>query len=341
MLVIARLCLAADVFYIQTHIHLAVKRRLIIYFVCRRGVNCGKYFNIFGFAFVCLAFGMYIGYLDYVKGSQAFAFATMLIFVFGLLLWRPLSAFSLLTIASVVFLYVCNKAAPISSGMKINTFTMWIALLMTSINVYTQKLAAAKKDESLEHINRYLKESSSRDDVTGVPNMHYFRRKVFATLQDEKQPLEELLFLYLDIENFKSYNERYGFPMGNKLLTKMGELIRDVFPYALIARYSDDHFVIMTNRENVVPRVDEVRKRLQEGETEVQLGLKAGAYAPTARDVTPSVACDRARYACNSIKKKFGQNFCEYTEDMDKGFHRKQYVINHIDKAISEGYIKV
>lgn len=295
----------------------------------------------YSFAVICLLFGIYIGYMDYEKGRQAFAFVTMLVFVFGLFLWRPLMATLFLSASTVVFLCICNRIAPVSGGMKINTFTLWISLLMMTINIYNQKMAEAKKDESLEHINAYLKEKSTRDDVTGIPNMHYFRRQAMATLSDEKQDISQLIFLYLDIENFKSYNDRYGFMMGNQLLTKAAEAIREVFTCALIARFSDDHFVIMTNREHIDSRLNDVRRIIQEGESEVRLGLKVGAYTPTTRDITPSVICDHARYACNTIKKKYGQDYCEYTEQMDNDFHRKQYIINHIDKAISEGYIKV
>ncbi|MBQ6780640.1 MAG: EAL domain-containing protein [Treponema sp.] len=296
----------------------------------------------YGFAFICLAFGIYIGYLDYAKAHQAFAFVTMTIFVFGLFLWRPLWAFALLSISFLAFMYFCGRTAtPIDSGMKINVFTMWIALLMTSVNVYTQKLMEAKQDESLDRINSYLKEKSTRDDLTGIPNMHYFRNKALSILLDPKEDISKLAFLYLDIENFKSYNDRYGFPMGNELLKKTAEAIRLVFPFSLIARFSDDHFVILAKRDQIEVRIDEVRRRIQKDENEVQLGLKAGAYIPVDRDVLASVACDRARYACNSIKKKYGRNFCEYTKEMDDEFHRKQYVINSIDRAIKENWIKV
>ena len=295
----------------------------------------------YGFSFICLAFGIYIGYLDYAKGSQAFAFATILIFVFGFLIWRPLSAFIMLTASCLIFLHWCDNAVSISEGMKINTFTMWLALLITSVNAYVQKLLSIQKDESLEHINTYLKEKSMRDDLTGIPNMHYFRNKSLTALMNPNEDFSKLVFLYLDIENFKSYNDRYGFYMGNELLKKVAESIRTIFEFALIARFSDDHFVILTNRNRVEERLNQIREKMCEDEKEVQLGLKTGAYFPENADIAPSLACDRARYACNSIKKKYGVNYCEYTEEMEKNYFRKQYVINNVDKAIQKGWIKV
>ncbi|MBQ7158130.1 MAG: EAL domain-containing protein [Treponema sp.] len=295
----------------------------------------------YGFSLICLAFGIYIGYLDYAKGNQAFAFNTMMVFVFGFLAWRPYSALIMVTASFLVFLYYCNTVKPIDEGFKINSFTLWLALLMTSINLYVQKMMGIQKDESLEHINAYLKEKTMRDDLTGIPNMHYFRNKTLTALMGPPEELAKLVFLFLDIENFKSYNARYGFAMGNELLKKVAEAIRTVFEFALIARFSDDHFVILTERNGIESRLDDVRKIMCDGEVEVQLGLKVGAYTPPNGDVPPSIACDRARFACNSIKKKYGKYFCEYTEEMDKAFYRRQYVINNVDKAVKEGWIKV
>ena len=295
----------------------------------------------YSYAIIGLAFGIYIGYLDYSKGSQAFAFVTLMLFVFGFLLWRPLSAFIMLTGACVLFVYYCNTAIPVSDGLKINTFTMWLALLIININLYIQKVMDIQKAESLEHINNYLKEKSMRDDLTGIPNMHYFRHKTVAVLLNSQKNISDHVFLFLDIENFQSYNERYGFAMGNELLKKTAEAIRDVFYSSLIARFSDDHFVILAERKNIESRLCEVSSRMCEGEQEVQLGLKVGAYTPPNADVPPSIACDRARFACNSIKKRYGVNFCEYTAEMDRSFYRKQYVINNVDRAIQEGWIKV
>ncbi len=295
----------------------------------------------YAFSLICLAFGMYIGYLDYAQGSQAFAFATMVVFVFGFLVWRPVTAFFLISAAFLIFLYYCGTALEVSEGFKINSFTLWIAVLMTSINVYTQKMMGAQKDESLEHMNAYLKEKSMRDDLTGIPNMHYFRHKALTFLMSPPEVLSKHVFLFLDIENFKSYNERYGFPMGNEFLKKVAEAIRTVFEYALIARFSDDHFVILTERYDIEERLAKVREIICQDEHEVKIGLKVGAYTPVNGEVPPSIACDHARFACNSIKKKFGQNYCEYTEEMDKAFYRKQYVINNVDKAVKEGWIRV
>lgn len=69
--------------------------------------------------------------------------------------------------------------------------------------------------------------------------------------------------------------------------------------------------------------------------------LKTGAYRPENRDILPIVACDYALYACKTIKKNYVRNFCVYSSEMNLDFHRKQYIINNIDRAIENKYIHV
>jgi predicted signal transduction protein with EAL and GGDEF domain len=52
-------------------------------------------------------------------------------------------------------------------------------------------------------------------------------------------------------------------------------------------------------------------------------------------------ASEKAKLACN-IQKKKGENFiCYYDEDLHKALLLQNYVVNHIDEAIANGYIKV
>jgi EAL domain-containing protein (putative c-di-GMP-specific phosphodiesterase class I) len=74
---------------------------------------------------------------------------------------------------------------------------------------------------------------------------------------------------------------------------------------------------------------------------DIKLGLKAGGYRPDNRECLPLIACDHARYACYTIKKRYNRDYCEYDNSMANDFQKKQYIINNIDDAIQNEYIKV
>ena len=63
-----------------------------------------------------------------------------------------------------------------------------------------------------------MEEYGERDlcQVTGLLNMMQFMRHASAHLQDAATG--PLTFMYFDLENFKSFNQRYGFRHGNRLL---------------------------------------------------------------------------------------------------------------------------
>ncbi len=317
--------LTYNILYIRGRNPSAITGRIIQYF----------------FAIVCLGFGIFIAYLDYAKSEQVLAFVTMEVFVMGLLVWRPLVSFVMIFFSFEIFYFLTLTQVPHSYATNVNLTTFFIALFMMSLSLYNRKRTEAEKDESLQRMNDYLKKRSVLDDLVDIPNMHYFRSKAVAFLLDETVDINEILFLFIDIENFKSYNEKHGYWEGNEFLKKVAAVIRDVFSLSLVARFSDDHFVVLCSSEGVKEKLESLQKQIEELDSNIQLPLKVGAYRPRNRDLGPRTACDYARFACESIKKKYGVNFCEYTDEMDLEFHRKQYIINNIDSAISRGYIKV
>ena len=64
--------------------------------------------------------------------------------------------------------------------------------------------------------------------VTGLLNMMQFMRHASLHLQDPMT--RPLTFIYFDIENFKSFNQRYSFQQGNRFLRYVADLLRETFP---------------------------------------------------------------------------------------------------------------
>ena len=311
------------------------------------------------FSAVCINFGIYISANGYAKGEQMLAFLTMELFVVCLLVWRPVYGFLVLTSSYLIFYYRISGMIDLSTvgkfngvidfstvkpglgdGIKINGFTMWLSTMLFCIANYNKTLSQAQKDEHLEEINSYLSRISIEDELTGIHNMVYFRAEGEKLLNYVTTDRENSIILFFDIENFKSYNDKYGFSEGNELLIKFAKHINEAFSGSLVARYSDDHFVVLTKQEGSNEIIARLSDRIKELQGEVQLTLKCGAYKPGSSDEI-SHACDKARFACNSVKKHYDRSYCLYDEDLEKRFTLRQYIVNNIDNAIANGYIKV
>ena len=300
------------------------------------------------FCFICIYFGIKISINDYSKGEQILTFLTMIIYAVCMQIWKPLPGIAILT-ASYAYLFWRLSGIPahntglteLTSATKINGFTMWLGTALFSFANYNRILMQALKDEHLEEINAHLNEISVKDELTGIHNMLYFRQEAEKMLGYVTTDSEHLIYLFLDIENFKSYNQKYGFHEGNALLVKIAQTIETAFKGSLVARFSDDHFVVLTSDETCMEQIGKISEQIKLNQGEVHLDLKVGAYKPDDAETDPSVACDRARFACNSIKKHYDRSFRYYDKTLEKQFRLKHYVVNHIDSAIEQGHIKV
>lgn len=295
----------------------------------------------FVFSIISLGFGIYISYLDYLKGEQFITLMTMTIIVFCFTVWRPLYSILLLTGSYTLFFILCQNRLPATYATKVNLTIVMLIILLSAINAYRQKLSEAKKDERLEQAHDILLKLSISDEVTGVANMNYFRGQAFELMNKPGIIPSDYIYLYFDIENFKMINQKYGFWEGNTFLKGFAEFLGKTFKDSIIAHFSNDNFVVLSRDEKIKEKIVDICKKLTEYHYDIKLGLKVGAYKPETKEVLPLIACDHARYACNSIKKYYNLTYCLYDTNMSLRFQKKQHIINNFDEAIKNEYIKV
>lgn len=293
------------------------------------------------FSIIAIGFGVYISYLDYLKGEQFITLMTMTIIVFCFTVWRPIYTLAFLISSYGLFFVLCNNTIPASYATKVNLTIVLIIIMLSAFNAYRQKLNEARKDERLEQAHDILLKLSISDEVTGIANMNYFRGQAFELINKPDITITDYIYLYLDIENFKMLNQKYGFWEGNTFLKGFADFLKSIFEDALIAHFSNDNFVILTKDEKIKEKIFLICKKMSEYPYDIKLGIKVGAYKPENKEVLPLVACDHARYACNSIKKHYNLTYCLYDKAMALSFQKKQYIINNFDNAIKNEYIKV
>jgi len=102
-------------------------------------------------------------------------------------------------------------------------------------------------------------ELSQTDEMTGLYNYRFMRDKVHALIEDRVSPIA---FVFIDLNNFKAYNDRYGHLSGDEVLRNFSRLLERVVHHrGFAARYGGDEFILIlpgTDRrtaETVVTRV--------------------------------------------------------------------------------------
>ncbi len=77
---------------------------------------------------------------------------------------------------------------------------------------------------------------ANTDTLTGIFNRRYFYNYLSGPM------LKKFHLLYFDLDRFKAINDNFGHHVGDDVLIRTSELIKAVFPDALIARLGGDEF---------------------------------------------------------------------------------------------------
>lgn len=183
------------------------------------------------------------------------------------------------------------------------------------------------------------------DHLTGLPGIRtYFRyaRRAVKQMQQTHTPVH-LQFVYLNFVNFQRYNAKYGVASGNLFLCSFAEILRDVFRNDFIARFSSDHFGILSTAEDLQPALEEVRLRTQDLLGNTSISLKAGIFRMTNEnaDLAPEVASENSKIACSIIHDDVGRFIQEYDLTVRNKIELQAYITENIDTALEKGYIQV
>lgn len=185
-----------------------------------------------------------------------------------------------------------------------------------------------------ERTDRYF------DPLTALPNMEYCRMRGESYADDIRIAGGTPAVIFFDIVGMKLYNNANGYDRGNEFLLHFAAKLKKLFPNNLICRQSNDHFTVVTDVRNIEDRLNEVRKYVKGVVSKVSMDVNVG-ICKIEEFETMLDASEKAKIACK-VQKLSGDNFVRYyDEDLRKALVLQNYVVNHIDEAIKNGYIKV
>ncbi len=125
------------------------------------------------------------------------------------------------------------------------------------------------------------KQLALTDDLTALPNRRYLMRSLDRILQRAAREHFRVTVCMFDIDNFKHYNDEFGYPAGDEIIRATGQLLlRRCRVEDVVARYGGDEFVVVF-WDSQDPRVEgsqhpeqpmEVMKRFQDALREHDFG---------------------------------------------------------------------
>lgn len=111
---------------------------------------------------------------------------------------------------------------------------------------------------ALETTNQRLKRLVSVDSLTGIANRRHFDRALDRELRRARRDHQPLSLIFLDLDEFKHYNDTYGHARGDEVLRQVAHTLDETFRRGgdLVARYGGEEFAV------VLPGVDGRRAAL-------------------------------------------------------------------------------
>lgn len=99
-------------------------------------------------------------------------------------------------------------------------------------------------EEALIESERKFRKLSITDELTGLFNVRYFYHELDAEIERSDRYSSPLSLVFVDIDDFKIYNDRYGHLEGDQVLRKVAQVIQSCMRGSDSAyRYGGDEFV--------------------------------------------------------------------------------------------------
>ena len=118
----------------------------------------------------------------------------------------------------------------------------------------------------LEELARH---EATHDSLTGLPNRRLFMDRLDQTLQRSIRRKTMFALFYIDIDDFKPVNDRYGHPAGDELLKAISQRMLDNLRKTdTVARFGGDEFAAIldepVNTMDAMHKVEMFAQRLRE-----------------------------------------------------------------------------
>ncbi len=163
----------------------------------------------------------------------------------------------------------------------------------------------------LEKTNRKLQMMSQRDGLTNVWNRRYFDEALLLEWRRASRYQESISLLFLDIDNFKIYNDNYGHQEGDRCLQQVATILQEHVQRSadVVARYGGEEFVILlpgTDQKGAISVAETIRKSVESFGVTVSIGI--ASMVPSSQ-VSPDDFIHMADQAMYKAKEK-GKNRC-------------------------------
>lgn len=185
--------------------------------------------------------------------------------------------------------------------------------------------------------NLKLKELAIKDGLTNLFNHRSFQGILESYIDKANKENKEVSLLFMDIDNFKNYNDVNGHQKGDLLLMKMGEILKKtVGDLGMVARYGGEEFaVILYNQDEkeALNLGEIIRQNIQDSYFDGQehqpnkyitVSIGVSTYPRVAKDKEELIElADNALYRAKSFNKNRVERYYNILDEIDFNIDKK------------------
>jgi diguanylate cyclase (GGDEF)-like protein len=197
-----------------------------------------------------------------------------------------------------------------------------LATLIALIVIAKKNREIRIKQEQVNQLKSELETTSITDSLTGLYNRRYMDEQLKTALSYAKRQQSPLTITLVDIDLFKSVNDKYGHHRGDSVLRDFAAIVRPLLRNEDIAsRYGGEEFILIlpgTELAGGIICAERLRQAVeQKGLNALSLTVSAGvASTEFYADRTADELIDRAEKALYAAKDR-GRNLVVSEIDLD------------------------
>lgn len=187
------------------------------------------------------------------------------------------------------------------------------------------KIELQKLTKDLEQKNKQLEKLVHTDGLTEIYNHRYFQNFLETEIRRSLRKQTPVSLILIDIDHFKSFNDKYGHQTGDSILKETCKLIKNnIRDYDIVARYGGEEFAIVlveTTQEETLKIAEKLRQRIASNifndgikEYRVTASFGVATVQPSNKEFKNSDLIAFADKALYESKKKGRNRVTAYTQ---------------------------
>lgn len=297
--------------------------------------------------------GLFILLMSKTGGSgSSFKYISTIIVLISSIQYRKEISFTITIAVSLIILsfnFVNFNYTQIISYMDTAKHFEGDIILVSSLLITSFILALYINIEN--DYNLKLKDLAIKDGLTGLFNHRSFQDVLDFYITNSQKENKEVSLLFMDIDNFKNYNDINGHQKGDWLLMKLGEILKNIVDdFGVVARYGGEEFAVILydqSEEAALNLGELIRQNIQQTyftgqehqpNKHITVSIGVATYPKVAKNKKQLIElADNALYRAKSFDKNRVERYYNILDEIDNSIDKKALesiasMLNRINK---------